>query len=122
MRLAAWAVAASVFAGVATLTGQAPVEPSPGTREMAALLAARAAAVAPGDLWFNVNDRRAEAIAGAIAGSAGAPNLFAARSTLAKELLFAGRYADSVALVDDLLKEVTSLGAAPGASSPKSTC
>ena len=75
MRLAAWAVAASVLAGVATLTAQAPVEPSPGTREMAALLAARAAAVGPGDLWFNVNDRRAEAIAAAIAGAPAAPNL-----------------------------------------------
>jgi FG-GAP-like repeat/ASPIC and UnbV len=111
MRLAAWAVAASVLAGVATLTAQAPVEPSPGTREMAALLAARAAAVAPGDLWFNVNERRAEAIAAAIAGAPQGSNLFQARTMLAKELLFAGRYADGVALVDDLLKEVTALGA-----------
>ena len=111
MRLAAWAVAASVFAGVATLTAQAPVEPSPGTREMAALLAARAAAVAPGDLWFNVNDRRAEAIAAGIDGAPRGSNLFQARTMLAKELLFAGRYADGVALVDNLLKEVTSLGA-----------
>ena len=104
MRLAAWVLAASVFAGVATLTAQAPVEPSPGTREMAALLAARAAAVAPGDLWFNVNERRAEAIAAAIAGSPRGSNLFQARTMLAKEMLFAGRAADGVALVDDLLK------------------
>ena len=77
---------------------------------MAALLTTRAAAVAPGDLWFNVNDRRAEAIAAAIAGSPPGSNLFQARTMLAKELLFAGRYADSVALIDELLKDTASLG------------
>ena len=41
---------------------------------------------------------------------------------LAKELLFAGRYADGVALVDDLLKEVRGARRSPGACSPRSTC
>jgi hypothetical protein len=117
MRLAAWALAASVLGGMALLPAQAPFAPgggstatsaaplasSPGTQQMAALLRERAAAIAPGDLWFNINDRRAEALAAAIAGHRGGPQLFAARSTLAKELLFSGRYADAVALVDELL-------------------
>jgi hypothetical protein len=81
---------------------------------MAALLRERAAAIAPGDLWFNINDRRAEALAAAIAGHRGGPQLFAARSTLAKELLFSGRYADAVALVDELLKDATALGGLGG--------
>jgi hypothetical protein len=119
MRLAAWALAASMVGGVAALPAQAPVQPasmpgavdpSPGTAAMASLLRERAAAIAPGDLWFNVNDRRADSLTAAIAGQRGAPRLFTARSTLAKELLFAGRYADSVALVDDLLQDAASVG------------
>ena len=110
MRLAAWALAAGVIGGVAALPAQAPVAPAEGTRKMAALLRARAEAIAPGDLWFNINDRRADAIAAALAGRAGEPGLFNARSTLAKELLFSGRYADSVALVDALLQDAASLG------------
>src|SRR4051812_31891665 len=110
MRLAASVVAASVAAGLAVLGAQAPGEPSAGTKAMAALLATRAAAIAPGDLWFNVNERRADALATAIGERRDAPNLFAARFTLAKELLFAGRYADSVALTDSLLKDAAAFG------------
>jgi hypothetical protein len=76
---------------------------------MAALLAERAAAVAPGDLWFNVNVQRADALAGAIGARTG-PQVFDARFTLAKELLYAGRYADGVALADALIKETAALG------------
>jgi len=122
MRVAAWALAAAVIGGVAALPAQGPpappapaagtaaVTPSPGTQRMAALLRERAAAIAPGDLWFNVNDRRADALAAAIGGRTAGPQIFAARTTLAKELLYSGRYADAVALLDDLLKEAASLG------------
>ncbi len=126
MRLAAWALTAAVIGGAAALPAQTPapsptpvrspapapaaVPPSAGTLAMAALLRERAAAIAPGDLWFNVNDRRANAIAAALAGQPAAAHQFNARSTLAKELLFSGRYADSVALVDALLADTASLG------------
>jgi hypothetical protein len=108
MKLAAWALAAGL-AGTVVLSAQTPGEPGAGTREMAALLKARAAAVAPGDLWFNVNVQRADALGAAI-GSRTGPQVFTVRTTLAKELLFAGRYADGVALIDDLLKETSTLG------------
>ena len=108
MKLAACALAAGL-AGTVVLSAQAPVAPSAGTEEMAALLKARAAAIAPGDLWFNVNARRADALAAALGTRTGL-QVFAARTTLAKELLFAGRYAESVALVDDLIKETAVLG------------
>ena len=120
MRAAAGALAAGVLGALTVLAAQAPVGPppvvaaSPGTQQMAALLRERAAAVAPGDLWFNVNDRRADALAAAIAGHRGGPQLFAARTTLAKELLFSGRYAESVALVDALLKDAAALGGLDG--------
>jgi hypothetical protein len=110
MRLRAWALAACLLALVEALPAQGPGELTAGTRQMAALLAERAAAVAPGDLWFNVNDRRADALAAAIAARGSGADLTAARSTLAKELLYAGRYEASVALVDQLLKETASLG------------
>jgi hypothetical protein len=108
--VAAWALAAALAGGAAALPAQEAVEPSAGTREMAALLAERAAAVQPGDLWFNVNGQRADTLAAALAGRLPSANLAAARHTLAKELLFAGRYAESVALVDELLKDVASTG------------
>jgi len=120
VRAAAGALAAGVLGALTVLAAQAPVGPppavaaSPGTQQMAALLRERAAAVAPGDLWFNVNDRRADALAAAIAGHRGGPQLFAARTTLAKELLFSGRYAESVALVDALLKDAAALGGLDG--------
>jgi hypothetical protein len=110
MRLRAWALAAFLLALVEALPAQGPGELTAGTRQMAALLAERAAAVAPGDLWFNVNDRRADALAAAIAARGSGAELTAARSTLAKELLYAGRYDESLALVDQLLKEAASLG------------
>ena len=79
MRLAAWALAAGVLGAVAALPAQAPapppVQPSAGTLEMAALLEARAKAVGPADLWFNVNDRRAEAFAAALARRGGGADL-----------------------------------------------
>jgi FG-GAP-like repeat/ASPIC and UnbV len=114
MRLAAWALAAGVLGAVAALPAQAPappsVQPSAGTLEMAALLEARAKAVGPADLWFNVNDRRAEAFAAALARRGGGADLVDLRTNLAKELLFAGRYADSVAQVDGLLTDVRAIG------------
>jgi hypothetical protein len=109
MRLAAWALAASVLALVEVLPAQDAVQPSAGTQQMAALLAARAAALGPADLWFNVNERRAEALAAAVARRSGGADIDL-RTNLAKELLFAGRYADSVAQVDALLKDVRALG------------
>ena len=109
-RVAAWALAAALAGGAAALPAQEAVEPSAGTREMAALLAERAAAVQPGNLWFNVNGQRADTLAAALAGRLPSAEPRRRRgTTLAKELLFAGRYAESVALVDELLKDVASI-------------
>ena len=105
MRLAAWALAAGVLAGVAALRRRRRVEPSRHARDGRAAGGTRGRRRARRSLVQRQRPTR-RGVRRRDRREAGAPDLFAARTTLAKELLFAGRYADSVALVDDLLKEV----------------
>src|SRR5262245_20077567 len=106
-------VAALVAA--ATVAAQRRADPSPapadgvragastladGTREMAAELARRAAALGPGDLWFNLNDKRADAFEKDLEKPRAPLDALRARHLYANELLFAGRYPDAIAQTD----------------------
>jgi hypothetical protein len=86
-----------------------------GTREMAAELARRAAALGTTDLWFNINDKRAEAFAADLDTPRPPTEALRARHTYANELLFAGRYADAIAQADILLDQVDKAGPDIGA-------
>src|SRR5699024_960581 len=57
------ALLAVIVAAATVVAARAPRELADGTREMAAELARRAAALTPDDLWFNINDKRAVAFA-----------------------------------------------------------
>jgi hypothetical protein len=81
-----------------------------GTREMAALLAERAAAVDLVTLWFNVNSRRVEIFAQEIARPRPLHETLRLRYSYASELLYAGRYLDAVSEAEKLLNEIDQLG------------
>ena len=112
MRRAGLLIVAALALTLGLVRAQSPDPVTPATKAMAALLAERAAAVGPGDLWFNVNDKRASTLADAVERSRSTAERFRLRVDLAGELLYAGRYAESVALVDALLKDVQALGPA----------
>jgi hypothetical protein len=102
--------------GGTTLLGQTAVKPlADGTRDMAAELARRAAAIPPADLWINLNDKRASLLGQQL----DAPRPVAAdlqfRYLYANELLFAGRYADAIAQTDLLFDLVDRAGPEAGA-------
>ncbi len=83
---------------------------APSTREMAALLAHRAAAVDPSRLWFNVSAQRVEYFE-QLAKKARTPeDAIRARFSHANELLFAGRYAASLDAADELLGDIDKHG------------
>jgi hypothetical protein len=96
------------------LAAQAPPDGSntiaSGTREMATVLAERAAAVDPVALWFNVNRRRVEIFAGEIARPRPLHETLRLRYSYASELLYAGRYLDAVSEAEKLLNEIDQLG------------
>ncbi len=115
-RLAA-ASALSVVAAAGVLAQRADPAAvlADGTREMAADLARRAQALGPADLWFNINDKRAEAFAKDLEAPKSTVDALRARHLYANELLFAGRYADAVAQTDRLLEDVDKAGPDIGA-------
>jgi hypothetical protein len=86
-----------------------------GTREMAAELARRAAAIPPRDLWFNFNTERAELFAKDLESQKPMVEALRLRYLYANELLFAGRYEDAVAQTDLLLEEIDKAGPDIGA-------
>jgi len=86
-----------------------------GTREMAAELARRAAALGPGDIWFNLNDKRADELAKDVDKPRPVVEALNARHNFAKELLFSGRYEEGIAQTDKLLKMVDEAGPDIGA-------
>jgi hypothetical protein len=123
--LAACALSAAAAAGV--LAQRSAPEPpgapaarpavalADGTREMAAELARRAQALGPSDLWFNINDKRAEAFGKDVEAPRSTVESLRARHNFANELLFAGRYADAIAQTDRLLEQVDQAGPDIGA-------
>jgi hypothetical protein len=92
-----------------------PVTLADGTRQMAAELARRAGAIAPLDLWFNFNDRRAELLGKDVETPRPPVEALRARYAYANELLFAGRYADAIAQTDLLLAQIDKAGPEIGA-------
>jgi hypothetical protein len=78
------------------------VAPGPGTREMAALLAERAAGVDPMRLAMVVNDRRAEALSRQLARPMPASRRIGLRAMAATELIHAGRIDDALLALDAL--------------------
>ncbi len=122
---AACALSAAAAAGVLAQRGEParPVAPAAGpaialadgTREMAAELAKRAQALGPGDLWFNINDKRADAFGKDLDKPRPVTEALRARHVYAKELLFAGRYAEAIAQTDRLLEQVDQAGPDIGA-------
>jgi hypothetical protein len=114
--LAKQAEPAKSGARAAAVPRPGPVVPlADGTREMAADLARRARALGPADLWFNINDKRAEAFAKDLDTPRSTIDALRTRHTYANELLFAGRYADAIAQTDRLLEEVDKAGPDIGA-------
>jgi hypothetical protein len=98
-----------------TLAAQGPRALADGTREMAAELARRAAALTTDDLWFNINDKRAAAFGADVDKPRSTVEALRARHVYANELLFAGRYADAIAETDRLLDQVEKAGPDIGA-------
>jgi hypothetical protein len=86
-----------------------------GTREMAAELARRAAAIPPRDLWFNFNTQRAELFAKDVEAPRPLVEALRVRYTYANELLYAGRYEDAIAQTDLLLEQIDKAGPEIGA-------
>ena len=82
---------------------------------MAAELARRAQALGPGNLWFNINDKRADAFGKDLDKPRPVTEALRARHVYANELLFAGRYADAIAQTDRLLEQVDQAGPDIGA-------
>ncbi|HWJ57034.1 MAG TPA: CRTAC1 family protein [Vicinamibacterales bacterium] len=123
--LVACALSAAAAAGVLAQRGApaSPVQPAArgaialadGTREMAAELARRAQALGPGDLWFNINDKRADAFGKDVDTPRPVTDALRARHVYANELLFAGRYAEAIAQTDRLLEQVDQAGPDIGA-------
>ncbi len=101
-------VAAAGLAAVVTAAFGAGV--AEGTREMAALLRERAARVDPSKLPYLVNDRRAEAIARALAEPMPANRRFALRYDHATELVNAGRFEDAQTALAELQRDAEALG------------
>jgi hypothetical protein len=103
------ALLAIVCAGVG-LAAHAPPDAdsmvAPSTREMASLLAERAPAVDPLKLWFNVNAKRAELFQAQIPLARTRSESIQARTAYARELLYAGRYADALDAVGELLADI----------------
>jgi FG-GAP-like repeat/ASPIC and UnbV len=121
----ACALSAAAAAGVLAQGGE-PARPAApaarpaigladGTRDMAAELARRAQALGPGDLWFNINDKRADAFGKDLDKPRPVTEALRARHVYANELLFAGRYADAIAQTDRLLEQVDQAGPDIGA-------
>jgi tetratricopeptide (TPR) repeat protein len=111
-------VAVGALAAASLLAQGEPPRPvlSDGTREMAAELARRVAAIPPRDLWINLNTARVELLAKDAAQPArSAAEALRARHLYASELLFAGRYADAIAEADALLARIDQAGPTVGA-------
>jgi hypothetical protein len=106
----------AVVLALGTAVGVAQVPPpavdsvAPGTREMAALLAERAAAIKPTDLWFNVNDARVEMLAKEISLPGPPREVMRRRYAHAAELLYAGQYPEAIAQAERLLHDVDAGG------------
>src|SRR4029453_7361656 len=72
-------------------------------------------ALGPGDLWFNINDKRADAFGKDLDKPRPVTEALRARHVYANELLFAGRYAEAIAQTDRLLEQVDQAGPDIGA-------
>jgi hypothetical protein len=90
-------------------------EPAPGTREMAALLTARAAAVDRQRLWFNVNTERVELLRQRLADRRTPVESVRFGHLFARELAFAGQYPEALFQLDRLIREADEVGADLGA-------
>jgi len=88
---------------------------APSTREMAALLAQRAAAIGPADLWFNVNTARIEMFSAQARDARTPADRVRLRANEASELLYAGKYAAAIDAAGTLLADVDRNGADIGA-------
>src|SRR5262249_23682982 len=77
--------------------------------------ARRAAALGPNDLWFNINDKRADVFEKDLDKPRVPLEALRARHNYANELLFAGRYADAIAQTDRLQEEAEKAGPDIGA-------
>jgi hypothetical protein len=108
-------ILSAVVVATASLAADGPRPLADGTREMAAELARRAAALTPDDLWFNINDKRAVAFANDLEKPRSTVEALRARHVYANELLFAGRYADAIGETDKLLDQVEKAGPDIGA-------
>jgi hypothetical protein len=92
-------------------SGQRDTRVAPSTREMAALLQTRAAAITPAQLWFNINAERAEMFAEQARAAKTPLDQIRLRMSEANELLYAGRYAAALDAVGNLLSDVDRHGA-----------
>jgi hypothetical protein len=101
-----WLLAQAASGHGSRASGHGPVTNDPGTREMAALLADRAAGVDPAQLPFLVNDRRADFLARRLMQPLPVERRVALRLTQAQELLNAGRIQDSLEALDALDAEL----------------
>lgn len=103
-----------LLAGAAWLAAEEPgprnTSVAPSTKRMAALLAERAAAINPRDLWFNTNEKRVELFRQDLVRPMAPLEALRLRYAYASELLFSGRYADAVAQTDVLLEEIDRAG------------
>jgi hypothetical protein len=105
-------LAVTVSAGLLAQTAATPL--ADGTREMAADLVRRVAAIPRRDLWINLNVERAALFAKDLDTPRPAAETMRARYAYANELLFAGRYADAIAETDRLLGEIDRVGPEAG--------
>jgi len=101
---------ALIVAGAAPVAGQDAVAPS--TREMGRLLRERAAQVDPAKLPYIVNDRRADWLAGRLAGTVDPVRRSSLRFDYATELVNAGRIPEAIEALGVLRSEAEGLGPA----------
>ena len=112
-------LAALAFAAAACLLASAPPHAddgvAPSTREMAALLAERAAGVDIERLWFNVNTRRAELFRSRLAERRSPVDAVRVGFQFASELAFSGQYNEALFTLDRLVQDADKVGDELGA-------
>jgi hypothetical protein len=109
---------AAACGAVALLAATAPAADdgvAPSTREMAALLAARAAAVNPDRLFFNVNTQRAELFRARLKERRSPVDAVRVGLQFASELSFSGQYNEALFTLDRLIREADEIADQLGA-------
>jgi hypothetical protein len=101
----------AMAAGLAALAATPPPDPvAPSTREMAALLRERAAAVDPMKLPYVVNERRADLMRAALLHPRPFAEQIALRFDYASELVNAGRLPEALRAIEELRRDAEAIG------------